>query len=379
MMHTVKWKSSVITITLCFIISGCAALPFVLPPLIEFAGGMIKTAMNNYNKSYNNDLQSLMMSVQQGQGNSLPQGYANDQGQEYSQNPYGGDSNADGQEFSYQNDQGQGFSQNPYDEYSNTDDQGFSYQNDQEQNLSENVNDQYTQQPFDNTQYENQGVYQEDESYPQSQEGYEAETNDQSTEQPNSISLDVLLVKKTIRNGAVTLMPIRDGDVLRDGRGNAQAGDKFRIMFRANTNCYVYVISIDGSAWAQGVFPPPGNPFANPVIAGKQYVIPENDNWFSLDQFKGIETIFFVASGEKRDDIETIMTRIAGHERKPSDTPQQVTEAPIIPQGFAGARRSQSPFAIQTGLQQGQQLLPTTFFAKTAGEALRVTRWFRHQ
>ena len=74
-----------------------------------------------------------------------------------------------------------------------------------------------------------------------------------------------------------------------------------------------------------------------------------------------------------------IMARIAGHERSPLAKPQSVTEAPIIPQGYAGARPSQSPFAIQTGFKQGHQLLPTTFFSQTAGEALRVTRWFRHQ
>ena len=82
------------------------------------------------------------------------------------------------------------------------------------------------------------------------------------------ISLDVLLVKKHMVNGVQSYLPIKDGDILLDGRGNPQAGDKFRVMFRANTDGYVYVIAVDGSAWAQGIFPTAASPFANPVKAG---------------------------------------------------------------------------------------------------------------
>jgi hypothetical protein len=193
------------------------------------------------------------------------------------------------------------------------------------------------------------------------------------------LQLDVALVKKTLVNGAETLLPIKDGEVLKDGRGNAKAGDKFRIMFRAKTDCYVYVIAIDGSAWAQGVFPSITSPFANPVKQGQQYVIPENNNWFSLDQFKGIETVFFVASPEKRQDIEDILASIAGRERHPKAKPQPVTEPPIIPAGFHRSQQSATPFTISQDGSSEQGLMPTTYFTQKAGEALRVTRWFRHE
>ena len=215
--------------------------------------------------------------------------------------------------------------------------------------------------------------------------------NEPFTQRPNDlhpgfeqgIQLDVAIVKKTEMNGTETMIPINDGDVLKDGRGKAQAGDKFRIMFRTNSDCYVYVIAIDGSAWAQGVFPRLTAPFANPVKQSQQYIIPENNNWLSLDQFKGIETIFFVASPHKRQDIEDILATITGKERHPKATPQQVTEAPIIPAGFHRSQPSSTPFTIgqkSSSLQgQDQGLIPTTYFTQKAGEALRVTRWFRHE
>ncbi|MGD9850841.1 MAG: DUF4384 domain-containing protein [Nitrospirales bacterium] len=213
---------------------------------------------------------------------------------------------------------------------------------------------------------------------------YPTDPGVQIPEQPTgqvleALQLDVALVKKTLVNGAETLLPIHDGDILMDGRGNAKAGDKFRIMFRAKTDCYVYVIAIDGSAWAQGVFPSLTSPFENPVKQGKQYVIPEGNNWFSLDQFKGLETVFFVASPEKRQDIEEILASIAGRERHPKAKAQPVTEAPIIPAGFHHSQQSSTPFTIDRSGESDQGILPTTFFTQKAGEALRVTRWFRHQ
>ena len=235
----------------------------------------------------------------------------------------------------------------------------------------------YGQQGYD----PNQGGY--------DQQGYGSNPHSGQPQDPDSypvnqaqgsepVSLDVILVKKTLRNGVKTYIPIKDGDILRDGRGNPHAGDKFRVMFRANSDCYVYVIAVDGSAWAQGIFPPAAKPFANPVKAGQQHILPEGSNWFSLDQFKGIETLFFVASKERRLDLEQILKTITGRERSPAEKPIGVSEPAIIPNGYSQARPSRLPVAFSTS-QGRQELIPTTFFAKTAGEDLRITRWFRHQ
>jgi hypothetical protein len=63
--------------------------------------------------------------------------------------------------------------------------------------------------------------------------------------------------------------------------------------------------------------------------------------------------------------------------------PQQVTEAPIIPSGFHRSKPSSNPFIIgqRSSSPQGQDqgLIPTTYFTQKAGEALRVTRGFRHE
>ncbi len=246
-------------------------------------------------------------------------------------------------------------------------------------------NDPNSQQGYPNDPYAQQGNPQDPYSQQPAQQGYPqdptAQTGYAGQEGPVGapVGLDVMMVKKTMRNGAVVMLPINDGDALKDGRGNAKAGDKFRIMFRPHTDGYVYVVAIDGSGWAQGIFPPPAAPLANPVKAGEQYVLPEGTNWFSLDQFKGIETIFFVASQEKRQDLEEILQSITGHERPATTTPQQVTKVAMVPYGVGGARPSAKGFNIPSASGADQTIMPTSYFSKTAGQDLRLTRWFRHE
>ena len=436
-------------LVISLLFSGCMALPFLIPPLVEFGANLLRTAFNNYGDTHEQNMENLMVSLQQRTNPMMPQGIiANPYGQTggYQQTGY---PNQD-----YQTAQGyptsQDSSQQAYDPYQNQQPPysgNIPYPNNQypNQGQQENLNsnnpvypnqqasvpgyssyphNQYPQQgqqpnaypnqnPYSNQapypnqpQYPDQGQPYPNTSYPENQQGQFSPTPyghagmtsapaypnkpegslGHPTAQPETanpaaapISLDVLLVKKNLVNGVQSYLPIKDGDILLDGRGNPQSGDKFRVMFRANTDCYIYVIAVDGSAWAQGLFPSASSPFANPVKAGEQHILPEGTNWFSLDQFKGIETVFVVASRAPRQDIEQILTTITGRERNPAEKPQAVSEPAIIPNGYSGAHPGSFPFAFQTSQNQQQELLPTTYFVKTAGEDLRITRWFQHQ
>ena len=443
--------------------SGCMALPFLIPPLVEFGANLLKTAVTNYGDTHEKNMENLLVSLQQttnpmvqqginanpygqpggvqqpgfpNQDYQTAQGYPPSQGYpsspDYSQQAYdpyqnqqpqyAGNAPSPNNQYSNQGQPGNPYSNNPVypnqqasvpgypsspqNQYPQQGQQANAYPNNQ--NMYPNQQNPYPNQaPYPNQpQYSSQGQPYPGPSYPMDQQGQpyptpygntatpsvpaypnqpivtpEYQTTQSATTQPAAapISLDVLLVKKHLVNGVQSYLPIKDGDILLDGRGNPQAGDKFRVMFRANTDCYVYVIAVDGSAWAQGIFPTASSPFANPVKAGQQHILPEGTNWFSLDQFKGIETIFVVASRAPRQDIEKILTTITGRERSPLEKPQAVSEPAIIPNGYSGARPGSSPFAFQTSQNQQQELLPTTYFVKTAGEDLRITRWFRHQ
>jgi hypothetical protein len=411
------------------LLSGCMALPFIIPPLVEFGADLLTTAANNYGDHHKDNMENMLVAIQQPTNPTMPQGIIanpyNRQTGGYQQNGYPNQDDQTAQGYPSAQDSGQQpydpyptdpgypnqqasapeYSPYPQNQYPQQGQQAEAYPNNQ--NGYSNQNPYPNQAPYPNqTPYPAQGQPYPDPSYPMDQQGQsyptpygnpemapapaypnqpqgspDYQTAQSGMAQPTAtpISLDVLLVKKHMVNGVRSYLPIKDGDTLFDGRGNPQAGDKFRVMFRANTDGYVYVIAVDGSAWAQGIFPTAASPFANPVKAGQQYLLPEGNNWFSLDQFKGIETIFFVASHGRRPDIEQILTTITGRERHPAEKPMAVSEPAIIPNGYSGARPGSAPFAFKTSQRSQQELLPTTYFVKTAREDLRITRWFRHQ
>jgi hypothetical protein len=105
----------------------------------------------------------------------------------------------------------------------------------------------------------------------------------------------------------------------------------------------------------------------------------EGDNWFRLDQFRGIEDLFFVASPNQRQDIEEILQSITGRERSATTTPQQVTKFSRVPYGVGGIRPGTKTFGLSSGSGQDQPLLFTSYFEQKAGQDLRLTRWFRHE
>jgi len=76
-----------------------------------------------------------------------------------------------------------------------------------------------------------------------------------------------------------------------------KTGDQFKINFMANGDGYVYVINFDSQGKALIIFPHPEAGTGNQVKAGQTYEIPSSPaNWYYLDDTKGQETLYIVAS-----------------------------------------------------------------------------------
>jgi hypothetical protein len=330
-------------------LASCAALPFLVPPALDFARNLLATSGQNYSQSYTDRLETLLLALAaphfpaggypQGPGGAVLAGQAPapttatfppapvpDPGSTYPGLPALA---------------GAVSPSHPGPSPSNPSDGGH-------------AGTAYTPTP-----------------------GHPA---DRPAELPRStpIGLEIALLRQEIRNGEKVPVPIRDGDTLRDGRGDPKIGDKFRIVFRPTSHSYVYVIAVDGSGWAQGLFPSPHSSFSNPVFQDRLYVLPEGNNWYALDQFRGIETIYFVASYRQRPDIEETLKAIAGRERPTSAVPQQVTEPPVIPRGFGSIAPGQTT-AISSRSGDTRPVSLTAFYSTQPTEDLRITRWFRHE
>ena len=119
----------------------------------------------------------------------------------------------------------------------------------------------------------------------------------------------------------------------------------------------------------------------NPVQAGRKYLIPEGDEWWGLDQYRGIEQVYFVASFRQRTDIESLLASLP--DRRPGTRGvgyQPVSEPTVIPVPRGLIRvQDAAPVSVPTNSGSSVEVSPTSFAATVAGADLVVTRWFRHE
>ena len=151
-------------------------------------------------------------------------------------------------------------------------------------------------------------------------------------------------------------------------------------MFSVNCTCYVYVIGIDATGFAAQIFPDPAANAVNPTQPGQQYMLPEAGSWWGLDEYRGTEQIYFVASFRQRTDIENAIAALAQQPRDPVSNYQPVMQAAIIPvpRGLVKIQNAQ-PTLVPTSYGKPYEVTPTMFLSTAAGADLVITRWFRHE
>ncbi len=198
--------------------------------------------------------------------------------------------------------------------------------------------------------------------------------------EPTGTALEVaLLAQQRMPDGQVRLRPVQDGDVLRDGRGDPARGDMIKVFFNATCACYVYVIGIDATGYVAQIFPARGTG-AGPVQPGADYLVPGGTTWWGLDDYRGIEQVYFIASHERRPDIERLVAQLAG--QRPNVPPgyRPVREPAVVPtqRGLVQVQ-SAAPASVPTQAGSTQSISPTLFQSTVANADLVITRWFRHE
>jgi hypothetical protein len=192
-----------------------------------------------------------------------------------------------------------------------------------------------------------------------------------------ALELDVALLRQTTAGGRQVLEPIEDGAVLRDGRGVPEAGDRFRIAFRANRECFVYILGVDATGWVTPIFPSPHSRHSNPVEMDGEHQLPDPAFAYSLNTHRGIEHVYFIASEEERPDIESLVEAFEGQTQPPPAGDDRVSETAVVTRGF-DRESSGLEMLIETALGS-QKVTPAAFLSSEAGNDLVITRWFRHE
>jgi Domain of unknown function (DUF4384) len=175
-------------------------------------------------------------------------------------------------------------------------------------------------------------------------------------------------------------VPLRDGDVLRDGAGDPRKGDVVKFSFRTNCDCYVYVIGVDATGYVVRVFPEKSGKAV--VRANRQYVVPEGSSWYGLDEYKGTEQVFFIASRRPRPDIEASLGQLAKTGRSSlARGYRPVREAAVPDAASRGLVKVQmgTKSTVQSESGEPHAFTPQAFVAQQGADDVVVTRWFRHE
>ena len=193
------------------------------------------------------------------------------------------------------------------------------------------------------------------------------------------LALDIAVLKENMVRGELMLVPIEDGFVLRDGREDQLQGDRFRLVFRANQECFVYVVGIDATGWVTPLFPAWHTSHKNPTEPAVEYQLPDAEYAFSLNEYRGVEHIYFIASHERRTDIEEIFATFEGQgqTQPPPAAADRVVEEAVVSRGIDTTAEGQDIVVETSGVEF--LLTPTTFLSKVSDNDLVITRWFRHE
>jgi hypothetical protein len=198
---------------------------------------------------------------------------------------------------------------------------------------------------------------------------------------PAALELELAVVREVLLEGRPVPVPVEDGGVLRDGVGRSEEGDNLRIRFEVNEPCHVYAVWVDATAWATPIFPRgPEYAFENPVEPGRTYALPEGDAWFYLDDYRGVENLYFVASREPLQDLDGVLAQLASQQRafrQDVERPALVDAPGELTRGLAGTRPGRTAIASSDG--QHHEVASQAFIAEIGAGDLVVTRWFHHE
>jgi hypothetical protein len=330
--------------------AGCASL--IAPLAVKFGADLISSASTNYSAQYAGKVQNLLQGVYSKATQRL-------QTQTASADPYAS--------------QGGAYPQSAYPQ--SVSPQGSPYPS-------------ATGDPYGSAQ-SGQGAYPSggQSPYPSAQASQypSAQYGQDPYGSSTAIVLDAAILAQRASDRAARRTdptPIQDGETLRDGGSDPRKGDVTKFSFRVNCDCYVYVIGADATGYIARIFPDPASGQTNPVRANQQYVVPEGTAWYGLDQYKGVEQVFFVASRTARQDIEGPLTQLAQ------------TTRPAPPQNFRAVREPAMPSSVTRGLvkvqmgtpsavqgESGQRysFTPQAFASPSGADDVVVTRWFNHQ
>jgi hypothetical protein len=131
-------------------------------------------------------------------------------------------------------------------------------------------------------------------------------------QQSMSLNIEMQVMGKTrvitrgVPTGETIEKILKEGDTL-------YSNDYCRLQFELDRDAYVYVLYYDSGGKLHQLYPDSTAIRPHKVMANTRYIIPPgDDNWFQLDDQKGTETVFIMASREPITDFNQTINSIQG-------------------------------------------------------------------
>jgi hypothetical protein len=87
------------------------------------------------------------------------------------------------------------------------------------------------------------------------------------------------------------------------------SGDKFKLMFEVQETLFVYIIFAGSDGEIVLLHPTKIESGIRPAAVNKAVFIPNEKDWFTLDQKRGTETLYLVVSSSHLADLELLLKR----------------------------------------------------------------------
>jgi hypothetical protein len=124
-------------------------------------------------------------------------------------------------------------------------------------------------------------------------------------------------------------------------RVSITTGDFFKIYVQPVRNAYIYLFLHDAQGDLQLLFPGSFSLFDSGAYLDASYLIPSEDNWFTLDNATGTERFYLVASSERLRPLEAMVVSY----RNASGAAKETTREAVLDE-IARVRRQHSELIV---------------------------------
>ncbi len=127
---------------------------------------------------------------------------------------------------------------------------------------------------------------------------------------------------------------VEKNEIIQEG-ATLRSGERYKILFRAPEERYIYIFQMDSSNRIFCLFPLQHFRgvqvnLENPVRKGVLYHVPAKDKSFMLDQQTGKEQIFFLAMPQPNPDLERLYQRVLDTQNQGTPSEMAVAQAKFV-------------------------------------------------